>query len=80
MAKAKHEWAKLDPRIHSLKGQDWTDTRIAEDLGIARQTLVDHLRSHEATGTLQGTQQVPRDRDASMGVFAYPPEKVYSRY
>jgi hypothetical protein len=47
MAKAKHDWAKLDPRIDALKAQGWTDTRIAKDLNIGRQTLVDHLRSRE---------------------------------
>jgi hypothetical protein len=45
MAKAKHDWAKLDPRIDNLKAQGWNDTQIAQDLGIGRQTLVDHLRS-----------------------------------
>jgi hypothetical protein len=40
MAKAKHDWAKLDPRIDHLKAQGWTDTQIAKDLSIGRQTLV----------------------------------------
>jgi hypothetical protein len=48
MAKAKHDWAKLDPRIDNLKVQGWTDTQIAKDLNIGRQTLVDHLRSRES--------------------------------
>jgi hypothetical protein len=45
MPKGKHDWTKLDPLIDNLKAQDWTDTQIAKDLGISRQTLVDHLRS-----------------------------------
>jgi hypothetical protein len=48
MAKAKHDWAKLDPRIDTLKAQGWTDTQIAKDLNLGRQTLVDHLRSRES--------------------------------
>jgi hypothetical protein len=45
MAKAKHDWQKFDPLIDNLKAQGWNDTQIAKDLGIGRQTLVDHLRS-----------------------------------
>jgi hypothetical protein len=45
MPKAKHDWSKLDPLIDNLKAQGWHDTQIAKDLGIGRQTLVDHLRS-----------------------------------
>jgi hypothetical protein len=48
MAKAKHDWATLDPRIDHLKAQGWTNTQIAKDLNIGRQTLVDHLRSRES--------------------------------
>jgi hypothetical protein len=47
MPKAKHDWATLDPLIENLKAQGWTDTHIAKDLGINRQTFVDHLRSRE---------------------------------
>jgi hypothetical protein len=50
MPKAKHDWHKLDPLIDNLKAQGWNDTQIARDLGIGRQTLVDHLRSR-APGT-----------------------------
>jgi hypothetical protein len=50
MPKAKHDWHKLDPLINNLKAQGWNDTQIARDLGIGRQTLVDHLRSR-APGT-----------------------------
>jgi hypothetical protein len=32
MAKAKHDWAKLDPRIDTLKAQGWSNTEIAEIL------------------------------------------------
>ena len=48
MAKAKHDWAKLDPRIDTLKAQGWNDTQIAKELNIGRQTLVDHLRACES--------------------------------
>ena len=70
MAKAKHDWVKLDPAIDQLKAQGWNDTQIAKDLGIGRQTLVDHLRSrtpdtpmaHPSTpvhpGTLEEYQEV----------------------
>jgi hypothetical protein len=47
MPKAKHDWHKLDPLIHTRKAQGWNDTQIAKDLGIGRQTLVDHRRSRE---------------------------------
>jgi hypothetical protein len=47
MPKGKHDWTKLDPLIDQLKGQGWNDTQIAKDLGLGRQTLVDHLRSRE---------------------------------
>jgi hypothetical protein len=57
MAKAKHDWAKLDPRISNLKAQGWTDTQIARDLHIGRQTLVDHLRSRESVHL--GTPETP---------------------
>jgi transcriptional regulator of acetoin/glycerol metabolism len=43
----KHDWSKLDPLIDNLKAQGWNDTQVAKDLGIGRQTLVDHLRSRE---------------------------------
>jgi hypothetical protein len=63
MAKAKHDWAKLDPAIDQRRAQGWNDTQIAKDLRIGRQTLVDHLRSrapdtpaaHPSTPVHQGT-------------------------
>jgi hypothetical protein len=58
MAKAKHDWTKLDPLIDHLKAQGWNDTQIAKDLGIGRQTLVDHLRSREY-GTPTAHQGIP---------------------
>ncbi len=65
MAKAKHDWAKLDPRIDDLKTQGWTDTQIAKELNIDRQTLVDHLRSRASVhlGTPETTEviEVPQD-------------------
>jgi hypothetical protein len=45
--KTRHDWTKLDPLIDNLKAQGRNDTQIAKDLGIGRQTLVDHLRSRE---------------------------------
>jgi hypothetical protein len=45
--KTRHDWTKLDPLIDNLKAQGRSDTQIAKDLGIGRQTLVDHLRSRE---------------------------------
>ncbi len=65
MARAKHDWAKLDPRIDHLKTQGWTDTQIAKELNIGRQTLVNHLRSRASVhpGTPETTEviEVPQD-------------------
>jgi len=47
MAKAKHDWSTLNPRIDNLKAQGRNNTEIAKELGIGRQTLVDHLRSRQ---------------------------------
>jgi hypothetical protein len=77
MPKAKHNWHTLDPLIDNLKAQGWNDTQIARDLGIGRQTLVDHLRSrdpgipeaqHTPThqGTLEGHQEVMEDIQQSV--------------
>jgi hypothetical protein len=72
MAKAKHDWVKLDPAIDQLKAQGWNDTQIAKDLGIGRQTLVDHLRSRAPStprvhpGTLEGHQEVMEDVSQSV--------------
>jgi hypothetical protein len=78
MAKAKHDWHKLDPLIDNLRGQGGNDTQIAKELGIGRQTLVDHLRSrapgtpevHSGTpehqGTLEGHQEVMEDVQQSV--------------
>jgi hypothetical protein len=54
----KHDWNKLDPLIDNLKAQGWNDTQIAKDLGIGRQTLVDHLHSRNA-GTPKAHPSVP---------------------
>jgi hypothetical protein len=67
MAKAKHNWAKLDPHIDNLKAQGWTETQIAKELNIGRQTLVDHLRSRasvhlgipETTEVIEVSQDIP---------------------
>ncbi len=65
MAKAKHDWAKLDPRIDTLKAQGWSNTEIARDLGISRQTLVDHLRlresAHLGTPESNNIAEIPQD-------------------
>jgi hypothetical protein len=69
MAKAKYDWVKLDPAIDQLKGQGRNDTQIAKDLGIGRQTLVDHLRSrtpdapvaHPSTPVHPGTLEEYRE-------------------
>jgi hypothetical protein len=45
--KIRRDWSKIDPLIDNLKAQGWNDTQIAKDLGIGRQTLVDHLRTRE---------------------------------
>ena len=67
MARAKYDWVKLDPPIDKLKAQGWTDTQIAKELNIGRQTLVDHLRSRasvhlstpETTEVIEVSQDIP---------------------
>jgi hypothetical protein len=78
MAKATHDWTTLDPHIDHLKAQGWNDTQIAKDLGIGRQTLVDHLRRRDPStppahvgppehqGTLEGYQEVMEDVQQSV--------------
>jgi hypothetical protein len=36
MAKAKHDWMKLDPVIDRLKAQGCNDTQIVKELSIGR--------------------------------------------
>jgi hypothetical protein len=59
--KIRRDWSKIDPLIDNLKAQGWNDTQIAKDLGIGRQTLVDHLRSrapvHPSTPEHSGVPQ-----------------------
>jgi hypothetical protein len=73
MARAKYDWAKLDPRIDHLKAQGWTDTQIAKDLNIGRQTLVDHLRSRASVhlGTPETTEvvEVPQETPEHPGTL-----------
>jgi hypothetical protein len=57
--KIRRDWSKLDPAIDQLKAQGWNDTQIAKDLGIGRQTLVDHLRSRQDAGTPTAHQSTP---------------------
>jgi hypothetical protein len=47
MPKRTPDWARLDPLIDRLRDKRFNDTQIARELGVARQTLVDHLRSRE---------------------------------
>jgi hypothetical protein len=60
--KTRRDWSKIDPLIDNLKAQGWNDTQIAKDLGIGRQTLVDHLRSRDP-GTPTGHQSTPEHID-----------------
>jgi hypothetical protein len=73
MAKVKHDWVKLDSRIDTLKAQGRNDTQIAKDLGIGRQTLVDHLRSREPVhlSTLETTEviEVPQEIPEHLGTL-----------
>jgi orotate phosphoribosyltransferase-like protein len=57
MARAKHDWVRLDPRIDNHKVQGWTDAQIAKELNIGRRTLVDHLRSRKSVHL--GTPEPP---------------------
>ena len=79
MTKTKYDWTMLDPKIDRLKAQGLNDTQIARELGLGRQTLVDHLR-HRATagtpteypgtpehhGTLEAHQEVIEDIQESV--------------
>jgi hypothetical protein len=47
MAKIRRNWAELDPLIDRLKHEGFNDSAIARELGLGRQTLVDHLRTRE---------------------------------
>lgn len=80
MAKAKHNWDKLDPRISNLKAQGWTDTQIAKELRIGRQTLVDHLRSPESVhlGTPETPEviEVPQETPGHPGTLEGYPEAI----
>ena len=73
MARGKHDWTTLDPRIDSLKGQGWTNTQVAKELNIGRQTLVDHLRSRELVhlGTPKTTEviEVPQETPGHPGTL-----------
>jgi hypothetical protein len=51
MTKTKHDWTMLDPKIDRLRAQGLNDTQIARELGLGRQTLVDHLRHRATAGT-----------------------------
>ena len=55
----RRDWTKLDPLIDNLKAQGWNDTQIAKDLGLGRQTLVDHLRSRDTASTSTAHQGTP---------------------
>jgi hypothetical protein len=47
MPKRTPDWERLDPLIDRLREDQFNNTQIAKELGIPRQTLVDHLRSRE---------------------------------
>lgn len=69
--KTKHEWAKVDPAIDRLKDQGWNDTQIARDLGISRQTLIDHLRRRGSPGVPSQTpKRVPTRTPAQVPMGA----------
>jgi hypothetical protein len=70
MAKAKHDWSKLNPRIDNLKAQGRNNTEIAKDLGIGRQTLVDHLRSRESVHL--GTPETPEVIEVPQEIPKHP--------
>jgi hypothetical protein len=81
--KIRRDWTKLDPLIDNLKAQGWNDTQIAKDLGIGRQTLVDHLRSRDTTSTPTahpGTPEhsgIPKeDLDVSESAHPSTPERT----
>ena len=54
----RRDWSTLDPLIDTLKAQGWNDTQIAKDLGIGRQTLVDHLRAR-GSSTATADEGIP---------------------
>jgi hypothetical protein len=80
MARAKHDWTKLDPRIDHLKAQGWTDAQIAKDLNIGRQTLGDHLRSrasvHLGTPEISEVIEVPQETPEHPGTLEGYPEVI----
>jgi hypothetical protein len=69
----KHDWPRLDSHINNLKVQGWTDTQIAKELNIGRQTLVDHLRSRASVhlGTPETTEvvEVPQETPGHSGTL-----------
>jgi hypothetical protein len=81
--KIRRDWTKLDPLIDNLKAQGWNDTQIAKDLGIGRQTLVDHLRSRDTTSTPTAHPGTPEhsgipeeDLDVSESAHPSTPERT----
>ena len=77
----RRDWTKLDPLIDNLKAQGWNDTQIAKDLGLGRQTLVDHLRSRDTAstptahqGTLEHSGVPEEDLDVSESAPQSTPE------
>src|ERR687886_479996 len=72
MTQVKHDWTTLDPRIDHLKAQGLNDTQIARELGLGRQTLVNHLRHRASTGTpteYSGTPEHPRTLEGHQEVI-----------
>jgi hypothetical protein len=80
VAKAKHDWSKLNPLIDNRKTQGRNNTEIAKDLSIGRQTLVDHLRSRESVHLRipETTEviEVPREIPEHPGTLEGYPEVI----
>lgn len=69
--KIRRDWTKLDPLIDNLKAQGWNDTQIAKDLGLGRQTLVDHLRSRDTASTPTAHQGTPEHSGIPQGHLGF---------
>jgi hypothetical protein len=70
MAKAKHDWSTLNPLIDNLKAQGRNNTEIAKELGIGRQTLVDHLRARESVHL--GIPEIPEVIEVPQEIPGHP--------
>jgi hypothetical protein len=68
----RRDWSMIDPLIDNLKAQGWNDTQIAKDLGIGRQTLVDHLRVREGKGIPTAHPGTPEHSGVPQEHLAFP--------